>query len=169
MLIATEPKYIYSNLIYLQKNSVIISINANVAGFFQLVLTPDLSNLGGLNPSSQEFDDWYLYQIINNDQLFMNFMYIVSQLRNGRDVILLMYRQSEAIDAMNEALLKFIQVRYGYNYQIVDDANSIDYYDQSTFTTEGIMQFDQDYQRYQAILIKYDLLNTNEIIDESHV
>ena len=77
MLIATEPKYIYSNLLYLQKNSVIININANVVGFLQLVLTPDLSMLGGLDPSSQEFDDWYLYQIINNDQLFMNFMYIV--------------------------------------------------------------------------------------------
>ena len=170
MLYATEPKYLYPNLTFLQKNSVIININANVTGFYNLCLTPNLAQLRGCNPCSQEFDDWYLTQLFENDNLFINFMQIMCNLRNGKDVILLMYRGSELFDAMNEALLKIIQIRYDYNYQIVDSPDGFDYYqDNSAFTARGIMQFDQDYQKYQYLLIKYQLLNTNETIDETHV
>lgn len=169
MLLVAEPKHIYSIMDFIQKNGVIININANVQGFYQLCLTPDLKMLGGINVFSQEFDDWYVYQLLNNDSLFMNFITLVSHLRNGKDVILLMYNKSEVFDAMNESLLKLIQIRYGYNYQVLDETCNIDYYDQSCFSTPGIVQFDQDYQRYQSLLIKYGLLNTNEEIDESHV
>ena len=170
MLIATEPKYLYPNITFLQKNSVIININANVTGFYSLCLTPDLKTLGACNPCSQEFDNWYLSQLFENDSLLMNFMQIMCNFRNGKDVILLMYRGSELFDAINEALLKIIQIRYDYNYQIVDSVDGFEYYqDNSTFTARGIIQFDQDYQRYQYLLIKYGLLNTNEAIDETHI
>lgn len=168
MLIMTEPKYLYCNMDFL-KNAVIININANVTGFYSLCLTPPLNNLGGVDVFSQEFDDWYIQQIMTADGLFMNFMEIVSNLRDGRDVILLVYRGSEVFDAMNEVLLKFIQARYGYNYQIVDRPDGIDFYDQSTFTTPGILQFDMDFSRYQSLLIRYGMLNVNVPIDESHV
>lgn len=169
MLIATEPKHFYPNALYLQKNSVVLNINANVTGFDNLNLTPDLRNLGGIDPSSQEFDDWYVYQIFNNDWLFINFMQIACHLRNGKDVVLLMYRQSDVFDAMNEALLKIIQIRYGYNYQIVDDKDGFDFFDQSTFTTDGIIQFDKDYEKYQTLLVKHDIIKYTEMIDESHI
>lgn len=169
MLIVTEPKYLYSNIDYFNKNAVIININANVTGFYSLCLTPSFETLNGVNVFTQEFDDWYIYQVLNNDGLFMNFMQIVSHLRNGKDVVLLVYRGSEIFDAMTESLVKLIQIRYGYNYQIVDSVDGIDYYDQSTFTTPGIIQFDYDYTRYESLLIKYGYLNTNEYIDESHV
>lgn len=168
MLIATEPKYLYNELDYLSKNSVIININANITGFEYLCLTPQIS-MNTLDVCSAEFDGWYVSQIFNNDGLFMNFMKIMTYLRNGKDVVLLFYRASEIMDAMNESLLKLIQKRYGYNYQIVDANNGINYYDQSSFTVPGIIQFDIDDSRYQSLLIKYGLLNINEVIDESHV
>lgn len=169
MLIVTEPKYLYKNMEFLQKDTIIININANVIGFYYLCITPPLNSLGGINVFSQEFDDWYVQQLLTSDALFMNFMEIVSYLINGKDVILLVYRGSEVIDAMNEALVKLIQIRYGYNYQIVDSEDGINFSDQSTFTTYGIMQFDIDYKRYESLLIKYDKLNVNVPIDESHV
>lgn len=168
MLIATEPKYLYNNLDYLTKNGVIININANITGFEYLCLTPQF-HMNSLDVFSSEFDGWYVSQIFNNEGLFMNFMKIMTYLRNGKDVILLFYRGSETIDAMNEALLKLIQKRYGYNYQLVDSENGIDFYDQSGFSVPGIIQFDIDDSMYQNLLIKYSLLNYNEAIDESHV
>lgn len=171
MLIVTEPKYIYNNLDYLRKNAVIFNLNAtiNVDGAFPLCLTPPLNTLGRTNVFSQEFDDWYVQQLLTSEALFMNLMSIMCNLRDGRDVILLCYRGSEAIEAMNEALVKLIQIRYGYNYQIVDSVDGIDYYDQSTFTTPGILQFDYDYARYESLLIKYGQIDIYAPIDESHI
>lgn len=169
MLIVTEPKYLYPNLQFLSKNSFIVNIDANVGGFYHLNLMPDIKQLGNMDPYSQEFDMWYTSQILNNETLFMNFMQIVSALRDGRDVVLLMYTGSDIINAMNEVLVKMIQVRYGYNYQVVDCADGIDYYDQSGFTTLGILQVDEDYNRYRSLLAKYNMININAIIGETHL
>lgn len=122
-----------------------------------------------MDPYSQEFDVWYTTQIFTNEILFMNFMQIVSALRDGRDVVLLMYTKSDIINAINEDLVKIIQVRYGYNYQLVDSVDGIDFYDQSCFTTPGILQVDADYNRYRDLLAKYNMININEIIDEAHL
>lgn len=169
MLIVTEPKYLYPNIDALIKNAVILNINANVTGFRYLCLTPPPSALSQMDVYSSDFDGWYVSQIFSSDGLFMNFMEIMTYLRNGRDVVLLVYRGSDQIDAMNEALLKLIQVRYGYNYQVVDSPDGINFYDTSGFSVPGILQFDMDDSNYRNLLIKYDLLNTNEYIDESHV
>lgn len=154
MLIVTEPKILYQ-MTYNPENTRIFNLNANVTNFTSLRLMPPYN--WGVYINSPTFDQEYISLLLTNDDYFIELMKIMELLKRGIDVILLVYKDEIVFDSIVECILKLIQQRYGYQYTLVDDES---YYEESynfiipTFSTPGIIQLDQDLDRYFSILAK---------------
>lgn len=162
MLLVMEPKTLQnlSRVLYiLDKRLIVLNLNANVQCYTRLNLMPPL----GMNTSSMEFDTQYVNLLLSDPNYFMQFMHIMNYLKNGYDVVLLIYNEDTVFNAITETLVKFIQQRYGYNYQFLNDVEDFNPWDQSSFTAPGIIQFDQDYLRYEEYLMRLD---PNRFINE---
>ena len=120
MLLVMEPKTLQNlSRVYntLDNRLVVLNLNANVQCYTRLNLMPPL----GMNTSSMEFDTQYINLLLSDPNYFMQFMYIMNYLKNGCDVVLLIYNEDTVFNAITETLVKFIQQRYGYNYQFLND------------------------------------------------
>lgn len=162
MLLVMEPKTLQnlSRVLYtLDNRLVVLNLNANVQCYTRLNLMPPL----GMSTSSMEFDTQYVNLLLSDPNYFMQFMHIMNYLKNGYDVVLLIYNEDTVFNAITETLVKFIQQRYGYNYQFLNDVEDFNQWDQSSFTAPGIIQFDQDYLRYEEYLMRLD---PNRFINE---
>ena len=162
MLLVMEPKTLQNlSRVYntLDNRLVVLNLNANVQCYTKLNLMPPL----GMNTSSMEFDTQYVNLLLSDPNYFMQFIYIMNYLKNGCDVVLLIYNEDTVFNAITETLVKFIQQRYGYNYQFLNDVEDFNQWDQSSFTAPGIIQFDQDYLRYEEYLMRLD---PNRFINE---
>lgn len=161
MLVVTEPKIIYA----LNRSSmfptipVIYNLNANTMDFTPIYLMPPQ----GMLSASLEFDQQYINLILTNDNYFMQLMRIIIPLQQGQDVYILAYNEESVFNPITETLMKFIQQRYGYNYQEVHSLEDFNPYDTSSFSTPGILQYDEDFKRYEANMMK---LNPYLYIDE---
>ena len=69
----------------------------------------------------------------------------------GEDIYICI-SNGNVLDFLNESLAKFIQQRYGYNYQMINDISDIDYYDDSSFSVPGLYNYDIDQERYMQIM-----------------
>ena len=54
-------------------------------------------------------------------------------------------------DAVKESIIKFIQIRYGYNCWEIEDIDDLQVIDEPFFTPMGIMNLDNDKLRYDSI------------------
>lgn len=166
MLIITEPKILY-NISYNPVNTVVLNLNANVTTFETLRLMPPYN--WGVYIDSPNFDQEYISLILSYNNYFMEFMKILIPLQRGMDVILLVYKDETVFDSIVECIVKLIQQRYGYQYNIIDSVTEYDTLntETSTFTTPGIIQLDQDLNRYYSILAQRNpYMFINEIINE---
>ena len=166
MLVATEPKVIYElyRKGYIDSNSVIYNLNANTTQFNMIRLMPPQ----GMNTASLEFDQYYINLILSDNNYFIQFMNIIIPLRDGKDVYILAYNEDTVFNPITETLMKFIQQRYGYDYQEVHYMEDINMMDLSSFTTPGIIQFDEDFNRYEQLMSIYSpYYYINEIINDS--
>lgn len=152
MLIMTEPKVFFElqRIGLLNESTVVFNLNSNSNVFQPIYLMPPREML----MSSHEFDQQYISLILTNDTYFMEFMKIINLLKDGKDVFILTYNEESTFNPISETLLKFIQQRYGYDYQEVHSVSDYNPYDPSGFTTPGILQFDDDFRRYEELIIK---------------
>lgn len=177
MLIILEPKTLndvinHIGYIFFHNNSMIFNFNSNSDVYTKLDLMPDPTKISYSSPT---FDSDYISMILNNEYYFTQFMKIVVLLKNGLDVFFLIYNEDSIFNPVLEVLLKLIQQRYGYNYNIADSWQEV--YDLvfttpwekvPMFTTPGIMTYDIDFVRYQNILAKANpSMFINERIDDS--
>lgn len=102
---------------------------------------------------SQQFDMAFANYILNNDYRFCQFFSIIIQLYYGNDVVVLI-RQSEFYDILNESLMKLIQQRYGYIINAVNTIEDLEDLVESSFSIQGLYNLDQDLKRYLSITIK---------------
>lgn len=141
---------------------VILNLSSLAEGFQRVHLVPSVS--ASYNDDKQ-FDIDYANYIFSNDYAFMEFMKIMFPLYMGQDVFLLVSRNENTHDIITESLCKLIQQRYGYNYQLINTKDDIDYYDDSNFNIYGIQTFDQDKERmtYLAVQQNPELLQVGEL------
>ena len=137
---------------------VILNLSSLAEGFQRVHLVPSIS---ARYNDDKEFDIAYANYIFSNDQVFMEFMKIVFPLYDGFDVFLLVSRNEDTHDIITESLCKLIQQIYGYNYQLINTKDDIDYYDDSNFSLYGIQTFDVDKERMTYLAVKQNpqLLN----------
>ena len=140
---------------------VILNLSSLAEGFQRVHLVPSVS---ARYNDDKEFDMAYANYIFSNDLVFMEFMKIIYPLYIGQDVFLLVSRNEDTHDIITESLCKLIQQRYGYNYQLINTKDDIDYYDDSNFSLYGIQTFDVDKERmtYLAVQQNPQLLNIGE-------
>lgn len=174
MLIVTEPKVLHEYLKMISMNKFqettdVYNINANTTEFTFLNLMPPRALLSQI-PNPEVFDREFANYIMLNDNIFMQFMCILLSLAFGKDVILLVYKEESTFDPIIEVIVKFIQQRYGYNYIIADDLSYMNQFPQSSFTTEGLVNYQQDFNRYWSIIERTNpQLATNEVIHDEHL
>ena len=174
MLIVTEPKVLYEYLKTIsmnkfQETTTVYNINANTTDFTPLNLMPPQEILSKIR-NSEIFDQEYTNYIMLNDNVFVQFMCIMMSLAFGKDVILLVYKEESTFDPIVEVILKLIQQRYGYNYALLDDLSYLDEIQQVSFTTEGLVHYQQDFNRYWSIVERVNpQLVANEVIHDEHL
>ena len=142
-------------------NLLILNLSSLIEGFPKVHLVPSVTTQYN---NDKEFDIAYANYIFSNDNVFMEFMKIVYPLYCGQDVFLLVSRSENTHDIITESLCKLIQQRYGYNYQLLNNKDDIDYYDDSNFNIYGIQTFDMDKERmtYLAVQQNPQLLEIGE-------
>ena len=153
MLLVGDHKCLPDNL----DNFLVLNLSSLIEGFQRVYLVPSFPTMYN---NDKEFDLAYANYIFSNDYIFMEFMKIIYPLYIGNDVFLLVSRNENTYDIMTESLCKLIQQRYGYNYQLLNTKEDIDYYDDSNFSLAGIQTLDQDKERmtYLAVQSNPELL-----------
>lgn len=134
----------------IKDNLLILNLSSLIEGFPRVHLVPSVTTQYN---NDKEFDIAYANYIFSNDNVFMEFMKIVYPLYCGQDVFLLVSRSENTHDIITESLCKLIQQRYGYNYQLLNNKDDIDYYDDSGFSMVGIQALDIDKERMTYIAV----------------
>lgn len=147
MLLVGDIKCLPDNISKL----IILNLSSLAEGFERVHLVPSIPTMYN---NDKEFDIAYANYIFSNDYTFMEFMKIVYSLYLGYDVFLLVSRNENTHDIITESLCKLIQQRYGYNYQLLNTNDDIDYYDDSGFSLIGIQTFDQDKERMTYLSVR---------------
>lgn len=144
----------------------------NLNSFVVDVPTLQLYPKGSFNPNDPSFDTTYHSMILSNEFSFFEFMKIIIPLERGFNVALYIYDEPTVMNSVTESLLKLIQLRYGYNYQWIQEVDDFNPYDNSDFTVNGVYCLDLDIDRYNEIAMKnnINIVNNQDIIlSESHV
>ena len=129
---------------------VVLNVSSLAEGFERVHLVPSIPTMYN---NDKEFDLAYANYIFSNDYVFMEFMKIIYPLYLGMDVFLIVTRNEDTHDIVTESLCKLIQQRYGYNYQLLNIKEDIDYYDESNFSLTGIQTLDMDKERMTYIAV----------------
>lgn len=98
------------------------------------------------------FDEFYANYILTNDIAFyqmMNIMYSIYE--DSELLVYILIGRDEYRDMITESLVKFIQQRYGYNCNIINEANDWPYVADSSINIYGLYNFDIDKERYITI------------------
>lgn len=141
----------YRSLPYAKEKFVILNLSSLVEGFPRVHLVPSVT---ATYDNDKQFDIDYANYIFSNDSVFMEFMKIIYPLYMGQDVFLLVSRSENTHDIITESLCKLIQQRYGYNYQLLNNASDIDYYDDSDFSFYGLRTLDIDKERMTNLAVR---------------
>lgn len=153
-------------------NSSLRFVAYNLNSFVTDVPTLQLYPKGSFNPNDPSFDITYHQMILNNEFSFFEFMKIIFPLERGNNVALYIYDEPRVMNAVTESLLKLIQLRYGYNYQWIQDPTDFNPYDNSNFTVNGVYLLDSDIERYNDIAMKNNINvvdNREILLSEYHV
>lgn len=160
MLIVTDVNT-YNQLQFYISNYRIYNVSSMSMNYTKLDVYPtpqfvyqtvQLQNAVDANDRIYNMDQMYADMLMNDVNMFTSLMQIVRDLYYGFNVILLVYREEKVFDGLTESLCKFIQQRYGYNYQLVNTVDDYNSRDDSSFSVGGIMNFDIDNKRYLEIL-----------------
>lgn len=145
---------------------VILNLSSLAEGFERVHLVPSIS---AKYNDDKQFDIDYANYIFSNDMTFMEFMKIAYPLYDGKDVFLLVSRNEDTHDIITESLCKLIQQRYGYNYQLLNTKEDIDYYDESDFNIYGIQTFDMDKERFTYLVVQQNPQLLQTVYEESFI
>jgi hypothetical protein len=84
-------------------------------------------------------------------------MTIILELYNGNNVYLLISEQDEWSMVLIDSLMKLIQQRYGINGVMVNSMEDFIYAHEESFADYGVMNLDQDKERYTYIDQKFKM------------
>lgn len=146
---------------------IVMNLNANIID----PNIPILNLIPHVNITlPEDLDSYYIDAILNEDDHFMALMTVMILLKHGHDVYLLSYSADGVLGPIIEIVLKLIQCRYGYNYQLLNNVEDFDPNQQVGFTAVGIMTLDKDTERYEQLMtMLYPDMFINEQINDEHL
>lgn len=101
--------------------------------------------------NDRDFDIAYANYLMGNDNVFINFFNLIIELHMGNNIFLISNNETGYVN-LSESLMKFIQQRYGFNGGFAAEPEDLFYIKESSFTVEGLANFDNDRSRYLSIL-----------------
>jgi|SRR5574344_160382 hypothetical protein len=130
-------------------NTFIVNLSSFYEGYPRLNALDPLNyyNVGVTN--EYNFDVWYAFFILNTPDSFKQFLDLMINVYNGKDVIVLNDPRITYSTTLVESLIKLITERYGYISNIVNDPDDIPFIKDSSFSTEGLFVIDSDIQVYR--------------------
>ena len=129
-------------------NCIVYNFSSLNEKYVRLNLFPP-NNLGAMD--EYDFDIKYAIYILGNDAIFFDMMRIVYSLYQGKDVFVLI-DDTEQFEMYNESLMKFIQQRYGYNFNLIQSFDDFINAEESRFSELGIINLAQDKERLSYML-----------------
>ena len=138
-------------------NSVESFVPVNFTGMVEYIDKINI-NLDNVDIYDPEFDKVFADIVYNNDDNFLSLFNIIQLLNSGENIYVCI-TTGDILDCLNEALAKFIQQRYGYNYQMINEVDDINWYDDSGFSVSGLYNYDIDRERYIHIMVNRGLLS----------
>lgn len=133
---------------------VILNISCLLEGFPRVNILPPFE----MDRYSRDFDILYAQYLLNNENVFYEFMQIIMSIYYGFDTILLVDR-GELYECVNESLIKFIQQRYGLICNNINVLEDWLYVEECEFSLQGLYNLDQDKERFTTIHAKYNEIN----------
>jgi hypothetical protein len=155
---------LYGNYQNIPEDCIVFNFCGLIEKYQSCNLIPP-NNLGAV--SEYDFDLRYMHWIIDNDSNFTNFMNIIMQLYYGKNVYLITSDNNDDwSNALKESLLKLIQQRYGIEAVEVDCLDDIVYAKDCEFSEYGIINLDQDKERYLYLYESYRISNGGQVYNE---
>ncbi len=148
---------------YLSPHTKIYNLTSLLEGFPRLNILP--YNLR--YSDEKEFDLAYALYLLENNIAFYDMMRIIYNLYLGIDVYV-MVSTDQFSEILTESLMKFIQQRYGYNSNRVNEPSDLEYLINGDFSLLGIYNLDQDKDRFSYLIVEFimSLENSKDFISE---
>lgn len=103
-----------------------------------------------------EFDKAYAYQLMTDNDCFMQLMELLYKTTISDTVIILCDYDNYVVAPIIDSLTKFIQERYGLISYFISSIEDIDDLSFSEFSNIGFLNYQSDIERYQAMNINED-------------
>lgn len=143
-------------------NLVVFNFSSFVEG------VPQLTNLlpHGLDTSTEEqFDETYFSYIFVNDFAFIDMMYIIMEIYKGNHIYLII-NKTPFYDRLIESFVEILKQRYGIIPYFINDVTDyeaiLQHDDQTTFSTQGLINADIDRQRFLTLLYAHGIIKEEE-------
>lgn len=133
---------------------IIFNLSSLLEGFKRVNILPPFK----IDRYDRDFDIMYAQYLLENDNVFYEFMLIIISIYYGVDTIILVDR-NELYEPVNESLLKFIQQRYGLICNNINEIQDWEAVQECEFTLQGLYNLDQDKERFTSIHAKYNEIN----------
>ena len=151
----------------INKKVEIVNFTSLRMGYKQLSLYPRKETMQYVN-SGKIFDQMYARQLLEDDSMFMNLMYIVQQVYDGKEVVILV-TLGNGWDFVLESLQKFLQSRYGFITCLVESPEDYAFVEESPITPMYLYNLELDMARFRNNILSMfgQEAFENSIIDES--
>lgn len=133
---------------------VVFNLSSLLEGFERVSILPPFK----LDRYDRDFDIMYAEYIIQNDNVFYEFMKVMMAIYYGLDVVVLIDRM-EVHEYVNESLIKFIQQRYGIIANNINELSDWENVEDCDFSLQGLFNMDQDKERFTTIHAKYNKID----------
>ena len=143
---------------YLSPHIKIYNISSLLEGYIKLNILPYPVRYS----DEKEFDLAYALYILEHDNVFFDMMKIIYNLYIGNDVYLLI-TIDQFSEIVTESLLKFIQQRYGYIGNRINDPEDLETLVPGDFTLFGVFNLDQDKERFSYLITNSILLGGGSV------
>lgn len=151
MLVFCDHRCINQNIIDM---CIVFNLSSLLEGFERVNILPPFK----LDRYDRDFDIIYAEYIIQNDNIFYEFMKIMMAIYYGLDVVVLIDKM-DLHEYVNESLIKFIQQRYGIVTNSINEITDWDNVEECEFSLQGLFNIDQDKERFTTIHAKYNKID----------
>ena len=135
------------------KSRIDINLVVNFNTMFECVpqlmyLNPYRNNQYYGNTNCYEFDMWYVNYLASTPEAFREFINLMREAYNGKNVWILVDFSTETASNVVETLIKYIMETYGYACNVAHTSDDTENFVEGQFSPMGIQMFDAHMENY---------------------
>lgn len=135
------------------KSRITIDLVVNFNTMFECVpqlmyLNPYRNNQYYGNTNCYEFDMWYVNYLASTPEAFREFINLMREAYNGKNVWILVDFSTETASNVVETLIKYIMETYGYACNVAHTPDDTENFVEGQFSPMGIQMFDAHMENY---------------------